>query len=815
MSHRLPNLEDSASTIRKHAPVTDFKRRLSASISVPSLRQRQLHRIQTPPRVQTANLRGKSRKANRSDKSPSFSGSGFELSNRFSPKKDRRTRGLNFVNQLEQPSLDDDFLSSARRMQVDADINDIVSRFNSIETRREVGTGHSSGAFSAGSWLGIVKHTSRTENTLREGAFSERVSSAHNNSKRGSIASMSPRRLPPVFSTSPTLMCAPTSGPESLKCSAPQSSTGSVSSPSQGVDRQSPHSQVQRAGQSEWSQTHDAYTDTMYELQQQTTRRRSKSPKDSFNGDLLAASADAPITGSTEDSTLDFVDVIHQMCRGDNGMDEAASLADYIHYALEQPTSRPGTVLEADSSQKPNAQQEAAAATASALKPKADPESLFGKPEFSLHHMERTEDMGLDFGFMALKLPSRETDALETATASVSAAPDLSTLQPLKIQFAPIKTDTQLSFLQPSDPRWRQVLPDCRPAPVLPNRASAVLRQYKASEIMDSDEQVRSVVQHLVVRRTAAITPGLDQKEEIFWKEIDEDTTGTQGLFTDMSSAQLCPAERLIAEQPVRSLKTQRHSLFSSSGEVSRSSKSEWGQDVRVSTFPPLDSRREEEEELGEQQVEQEVETEDVDEPLSGREAFSTELRHSAQQKTHKKKPWKAIAQRVRRLSHAFVGKAIETEIRQPLQSKEQEEVAPPAEGELNATEEPEGQEETAEIDANYHPEKDTLFVKCRNHRRAAVEEMFARHVPVDLKDHYGNQCLHIACQNGDKSIVKACLRWGADIDAQNLQGQTPLHYCFAYGFEKLATYLLSKGAKDSILNVFGLSCYDGLRPNS
>ena len=43
--------------------------------------------------------------------------------------------------------------------------------------------------------------------------------------------------------------------------------------------------------------------------------------------------------------------------------------------------------------------------------------------------------------------------------------------------------------------------------------------------------------------------------------------------------------------------------------------------------------------------------------------------------------------------------------------------------------------------------------------------------------------------------------------------GQTPLHYCYEYGFDDLAEYLKSKGADDSLRNMFGLTCYNGLRP--
>lgn len=105
------------------------------------------------------------------------------------------------------------------------------------------------------------------------------------------------------------------------------------------------------------------------------------------------------------------------------------------------------------------------------------------------------------------------------------------------------------------------------------------------------------------------------------------------------------------------------------------------------------------------------------------------------------------------------------------------------------------------------------LFSKCRNNRHTLVEELFASGVPVDTVDMHGHQPIHIACQNNSKRLVKACLRWGADINAMNLQGNTPLHYCFAYHYDVLANYLLTKGAATSIRNYFGLSPSEGLRP--
>lgn len=105
------------------------------------------------------------------------------------------------------------------------------------------------------------------------------------------------------------------------------------------------------------------------------------------------------------------------------------------------------------------------------------------------------------------------------------------------------------------------------------------------------------------------------------------------------------------------------------------------------------------------------------------------------------------------------------------------------------------------------------LFSKAVNNRHKQVEELFAMGVSPDTIDEHGNTVLHVAAQNGNKKLIKATLRWGANINAQNTQGQTPLHYLFAYKYEELAAYLISKGADDSIQNEHGYTCYDGLRP--
>eukprot|EP00466_Bigelowiella_natans_P003165 jgi/Bigna1/52930/estExt_Genewise1Plus.C_130129 len=110
---------------------------------------------------------------------------------------------------------------------------------------------------------------------------------------------------------------------------------------------------------------------------------------------------------------------------------------------------------------------------------------------------------------------------------------------------------------------------------------------------------------------------------------------------------------------------------------------------------------------------------------------------------------------------------------------------------------------------------KRELFTKARNNRSTDVEQDFAKGTDPDTVDKHGNTVLHIACQNGHKRMIKVCLRWGANLNAQNMEGQTPLHFLFNYHYEDLGSYLISKGADDSICNNFGFSPYEGLRPDN
>ena len=82
---------------------------------------------------------------------------------------------------------------------------------------------------------------------------------------------------------------------------------------------------------------------------------------------------------------------------------------------------------------------------------------------------------------------------------------------------------------------------------------------------------------------------------------------------------------------------------------------------------------------------------------------------------------------------------------------------------------------------------------------------------------------LHIAAQNNQRKAAKLVLKrtdFATDpprlslIDAQTSAGHTALHFAFAYGYKDLGKYLLSLGADDTVANVHGMTCYEGLDPD-
>lgn len=109
-------------------------------------------------------------------------------------------------------------------------------------------------------------------------------------------------------------------------------------------------------------------------------------------------------------------------------------------------------------------------------------------------------------------------------------------------------------------------------------------------------------------------------------------------------------------------------------------------------------------------------------------------------------------------------------------------------------------------------PSLDTVFSQARNGRIKRVEESLNAGFPIDAEDEKGNTLLLVACQNSNKRLVEMLLVRGAAINHQNAQGNTALHYAFAFDSEgKIGEYLIERGADDTIDNIEGMTCYDGV----
>lgn len=62
-----------------------------------------------------------------------------------------------------------------------------------------------------------------------------------------------------------------------------------------------------------------------------------------------------------------------------------------------------------------------------------------------------------------------------------------------------------------------------------------------------------------------------------------------------------------------------------------------------------------------------------------------------------------------------------------------------------------------------------------------------------------GCSLLHLACHVGDQVMVELLLQFGANINTRDFHGRTPLHHCISMKNNKLAKYLLRRGALPSI----------------
>jgi len=104
------------------------------------------------------------------------------------------------------------------------------------------------------------------------------------------------------------------------------------------------------------------------------------------------------------------------------------------------------------------------------------------------------------------------------------------------------------------------------------------------------------------------------------------------------------------------------------------------------------------------------------------------------------------------------------------------------------------------------------VFDLVRFNKYKDVEKLIKDGCPVDWRDPNGYTPLMVASQNGLKRIVKICMRYSCDLNAQNNRLQTASHLATMYDHGDLMEYMISKGARDDILNEQGKTCHEATK---
>lgn len=104
------------------------------------------------------------------------------------------------------------------------------------------------------------------------------------------------------------------------------------------------------------------------------------------------------------------------------------------------------------------------------------------------------------------------------------------------------------------------------------------------------------------------------------------------------------------------------------------------------------------------------------------------------------------------------------------------------------------------------------VFDLVRFNKYKEVEKLIKEGCPVDWRDANGYTPLMVAAQNGLKRIVKVLLRFNCDMNAQNHRGHTAAHLGTMYEHPEITEYLISKGARDDILNEQGKTAHNATK---
>jgi len=104
------------------------------------------------------------------------------------------------------------------------------------------------------------------------------------------------------------------------------------------------------------------------------------------------------------------------------------------------------------------------------------------------------------------------------------------------------------------------------------------------------------------------------------------------------------------------------------------------------------------------------------------------------------------------------------------------------------------------------------IFDLVRFNKYKDVEKLVKDGCPVDWRDPNGYTALMVAAQNGLKRIIKTVMRYNCDLNAQNSRGHTACHLAVMYDHSDLMDYMVSKGARDDILNDQGKTCREATK---
>ncbi|CUU79099.1 ankyrin repeat domain-containing protein [Campylobacter hyointestinalis] len=103
------------------------------------------------------------------------------------------------------------------------------------------------------------------------------------------------------------------------------------------------------------------------------------------------------------------------------------------------------------------------------------------------------------------------------------------------------------------------------------------------------------------------------------------------------------------------------------------------------------------------------------------------------------------------------------------------------------------------------HKGDSLLMLAAYNGSLEATKMLIQKGARVDERNDRGQTPLAGVCFKGNFEMVKLLVENGADIDANNGMGLTPYSFAIMFGRSEIASYLLSKSKKRSILKIIGV----------